>query len=212
MLVFDIETIPILEDSLSQKQKDYLTKKLNQAFKRDPTIDLEAKSGELRGTDPYLGRIICIGMYWPQKAKALSLTNPDEKTILQTFWSLLVGETGPFIGYNTLKFDIPFIIRRSMHHGITPTSPAFLQYTKYDPTPVHYDMMLVLSGGRENYYSLHEACDFFGVPSPKEGGIVAAEVATFYHAGKIQEIADYCLRDVQSTYDLYQKAKPFYTK
>jgi len=212
MLVFDCETIPINKEDLTTKQQDYLMKKLTQAIKRDPDVDKTAKEGELRGTDPYLGRIICIGMYWPQKAKALSITNDDEQSILQTFWNLLVGETGPFIGYNTLKFDIPFIIRRSMHYGIPPTCPAFLQYTKYDPTPVHYDMLIVLSGGRENYYSLHEACDFFGVASPKEGGIVASQVAEFYHAGKIQEIADYCLRDVQSTYELYQKAKPFYSK
>ena len=73
-------------------------------------------------------------------------------------------------------------------------------------------MLLVLSGGRENYYSLHQACDFFGVASPKDGGVVASQVAEFYHSGRIQEVADYCLRDVKSTYELFQRAKPFYAK
>lgn len=211
MLCFDIETIPIEDKDLSTQQKEYLAKKLTQALKRDPETDPKSKESELRGTDPYLARIVCIGMVWPQKNKAMSLTNEDEKIILETFWHLIIGEN-QFIGYNTLKFDIPFIIRRSMHHGITPTNPLFLQYTKYDPTPIHYDMLLVLSGGRENYYSLHQACDFFGVPSPKEGGVVASQVSEFYHTGRIAEVADYCLRDVQSTYKLFEKARPFYAK
>jgi predicted PolB exonuclease-like 3'-5' exonuclease len=211
MLCFDIETIPIDDADLSEQQKEYIAKKLTQAIKRDPTTDSAAKEGEIRGTDPYLARIICIGMFWPTRNKAMSLTNDDEKQILISFWDLIQGEDC-FIGYNTLKFDIPFIIRRSMHYGIMPTNRLFLQYTKYDPTPIHYDMLLVISGGRENYYSLHQACDFFGIPSPKTGGIVASQVADFYKAGRIAEIADYCLRDVQSTYKLFEAARPFYAK
>lgn len=212
MIVFDIETIPLEMESYSQAQIAYIKKKLDAALRRDPTIDLAQKQDELRGTDPYLARIVCIGLYYPKLGKSLALTNEDEKVILESFWNTISGFNGIFISYNGIKFDVPFIIRRSLHHGIRPTNFSFLQHTKYDAFPPHFDVLLQISGGREQFYSLHEACDFFGVPSPKEGGIVASQVAAAYKEGRIQEIADYCLRDLVSTYKVFEKVRPFVNK
>jgi len=212
MLVFDIETAPFKEEEYSETQKGYIKKKLDSAIRRDPTVDPKAKEGELKGTDPYLSRIVCIGLYHSQTGKSTALTNDDEKLILEAFWNGIAGYSGTFISYNGIRFDIPFIIRRTLHHGIKPTNIQFLQYTKYDPMPQHLDVFLQISGGREQFYSLHEACEFFNVPSPKEGGIVAAEVGKAYYEGRIKEIAEYCLRDLQSTYLLAEKIMPFIYK
>jgi predicted PolB exonuclease-like 3'-5' exonuclease len=212
MLTFDIETAPLREEEYTEIQKGYIQKKLNNALKRDPSIDLKAKEGELKGTDPYLSRVVCIGLFFAQQGRSLALTNDDEKAILEAFWNIIAGYNGIFISYNGIRFDVPYIIRRSLHFGLKPTNMQFLQYTKYDPFPPHFDVFLAISGGREQFYSLHEACEFFNVPSPKEGGIVAAEVGDAYYAGRIQEIADYCLRDLQSTYQLFEKVRPFVHK
>jgi predicted PolB exonuclease-like 3'-5' exonuclease len=212
MLVFDIETVPFKDEEYSDIQKSYIQKKLSAALRRDPSLNPEDKVGELKGTDPYLSRVVCIGLYYPETGQQLALTNPDEALILQAFWDNIRGYNGLFVSYNGVKFDVPYIIRRSIRHGIAPSNKNFMLYTKYDPFPPHFDVLLQLSGGRENFYSLHEACDFFGVPSPKDGTIKASGVAGAYYAGRISEIADYCIRDLHSTYELYQKLRPYVTK
>lgn len=212
MIVFDIETVPLPSESYSDAQKGYIKKKLDSALKRDPNLDVKQKEDEIRGTDPYLSRVVCIGLYQPRTGQSIALTNDDEKVILESFWNTLKGFNGLFISYNGIRFDVPYILRRSLHYGIQPTNMSFLQYTKYDPFPPHFDVFLQISGGREQFYSLHEACDFFGVPSPKEGGIVAAQVGQAYAEGRIKEIAEYCLRDLVSTYKLFEKVRPFVHK
>jgi hypothetical protein len=209
MIVFDLECAPIRDEELTEIQKKYIQKKVLTAVKRDPDVDQLAKERELRGTDPFLSRIVCIGLFYPKTGQTLALTNDDEKLILESFWQNISSFRGTFISYNGIKFDVPYIIRRSIHHGIKPTNHIFLQHTKFNPMPAHFDVMIQISAGKEQFYSLHEACEFFGVDSSKLGGIVAAEVGDAYYAGRIQEIADYCLRDLQATYQLYEKVKVF---
>ena len=206
LLVFDIETVPYKEEDYSETQHEFVEKRLRTALLRNSSLDPVAEKSKIRGTDPYLSRIVCIGLYYPQTGQRLALTNESERVILTSFWEQLKGYSGLFISYNGIRFDIPFIIKRSIYHGISPSNMSFLAYTKYNPNPPHFDVMLQLCG-RETPYALKEACDFFGVPSPKEGAVSAATVAEAYYSGRIQEIAEYCLRDLESTYKLYQKIR-----
>jgi predicted PolB exonuclease-like 3'-5' exonuclease len=43
-----------------------------------------------------------------------------------------------------------------------------------------------------------------GIPTPKEG-IDGSQVFDFYKAGKLDEIADYCKRDVETTRAVYKR-------
>ena len=209
MLVFDIETVPQdIEQPYSKAQLGYIEKKIEAAKRRDSDLDVLAKTDELKGIDPYLARIICIGLYFPGKDKRMALTNPDEHAILSSFWETIATHRDIFISYNGVKFDVPFIIRRSIKHRLAPTNNNFLQYTKYNTFPPHFDAILQV-GLRETYYSLKEACDFFDIPSPKEGDIVAENVGKAFSEGRIAEIADYCLKDLEGTFQLYEKLIPF---
>ena len=152
MLVFDIETVPINEENLSVTQKSFIQKKLKFAQTRNPSLDVKAEESKIRGTDPYLARIVCIGIYYPLNGSRLSLTNESEKAILESFWGQLAGYSGVYISFNGVRFDVPFINKRSMIHGLKPSNLSFLQHTKYNPYPHHFDVMLQL--GREHGYSL----------------------------------------------------------
>ena len=207
MLVLDIETVPLNEEEYSSSQLNFIQKKLKAALARNPDLDIKAEESKIKGTDPYLSRIVCIGIYYPLTGLQVSLTNESEKAILVSFWEQIKGYNGIYISFNGVRFDVPFIIKRSMYHKVKPSNLSFLQHTKYNPYPPHYDVMLQL--GRDHGYSLKEACDFFGVPSPKEGSVNAESVAQAYHEGRIDEIAKYCLRDLVSTYELYEKIKLF---
>lgn len=208
MLVFDIETVPFKEEEYSDTQKEYIQRKLNSLLARNPTADIKAETGKIKGTDAYLSRVVCIGLYYPLTDTRVAITNDDEKKLLETFWEHLAKYNGLFISYNGVRFDVPYIIKRSMKYGIKPTNNAFLMHTKFDPMPPHADVMLMI-GGREGSYSLKQSCDFFGVPSPKEGAVTSSSVADAFYDGRIQEIAEYCLRDLESTYQLFQKAKVY---
>ena len=50
---------------------------------------------------------------------------------------------------------------------------------------------------------------WFGVPSPKTG-ITGKNVSEYFKAGKLDEIAKYCLGDCKATGQLFQKLKNYY--
>jgi predicted PolB exonuclease-like 3'-5' exonuclease len=202
-LAFDIETIPLSKDDLAPELEDLITRKLERAQKNNPGLDTIAERRKIMATDPLLGRIVCIGLYDPQTNTKLALTDPSEKEILKKFWKIISGFNGIFVGFNTVRFDIPFIVKRSMINRVEPTNKLFLQYTRFDPFPPHFDVMLILSG-RDGFMSLKNACAAFGVTSPKEGAIRADGVEDAYKRGNIKEIAEYCLRDVVATHELFK--------
>lgn len=209
VLVLDIETVPLLESEYNDTQKAFIQKKLKSALVRNPSVDLVQEEGKIKGTDPYLSRIVCIGIYYPGNGQHIALTNDSEKVILESFWEQIKGFNGIYITFNGVQFDVPFIIKRSIVYGLKPSNLSFIQHTKFNAYPPHYDVMLQL--GRYHGYSLKDVCNFFGVPSPKEGTVSSSSVAQAYREGRIQEIADYCLRDLDSTYLLYEKIKFFTT-
>jgi hypothetical protein len=208
LLVFDIETVPKKPEEYSETQLELIARRLKNALQRDPMIDPIKEEGKIKGTDPYLSKVVCIGLYYPQSGQRLAFTNESEKVVLQSFWDKIKGYNGIFISFNGIRFDVPYIIKRSIYHGINPTNLSFLQHLKYNAYPPHYDVMIQLCG-RETPYSLKQCCDFYDIPSPKEGAVTASNVADAYYDGRIDEIAEYCLRDLESTYKLYEKVRLF---
>lgn len=206
-LTFDIETVPQL-GPLTGIQAEELQKRLSSFLAKNPDMDkIEAKR-LLMGTSPFFGEIVCIGLYKESTERSLALTG-KETDILESFWDIIASFSGAFVSFNGQRFDIPFIIKRSMVHNIEVTNHAFLDVYPFKNYP-HYDVWQVLSGTRGDPINLRLACDILGVPSPKEGGIEASEVAQAYDEGRIQEIADYCVRDVVSTFEVYKKTKKYY--
>lgn len=218
LLVFDIETIPFEDNVYTDDQLELIRKRLDRSGRGFQTpngvvTEDEAKRvlnevKKIKALDAFLSRVICIGMYFPLSGQKYAITDPNEKIILQKFWADIKDFQGHFISFNGVKFDVPYILKRSMVHGILPTNKSFLSYTKYDPFPPHFDVMLQIPG-RESFIGLKATCDALGVPSPKEGAIRAENVAEAYAQGRIQEIAEYCLRDIQSTYEIYKKVKNY---
>jgi hypothetical protein len=59
-------------------------------------------------------------------------------------------------------------------------------------------------GAYHDRYSLDYWCRRFDIESPK-GSIDGSQVARAYRDGRIEDIGEYCLRDVRATAQLYQK-------
>ena len=53
------------------------------------------------------------------------------------------------------------------------------------------------------------ACRSFGIPSPKRGEVTGDTVAKAYEAGNIPAVEEYVMRDVEATYNLFEKLKGY---
>lgn len=208
---FDIETVPQISP-LSNIQTEELSRKLdNYLSKRSENEDIEEAKRLLMGTSPYFGEIICIGLGGEDASgefKSLSIIG-TEKEILQKFWKRITDFRGTFVSYNGLEFDVPFILARSMKHGIKVTNKTFIDTRRFQRYP-HFDVKQILSDwDKFRSCTLHLACDHLGIPSPKEGEIKAKDVAQAYADGRIDEIQKYCLRDVRATLQIFKIVREY---
>lgn len=203
---FDIETIPQRE-KLSLIQKEELQKKVDSHLSRKPDEDEEKVRNMLMATSPYFGNIICIGV--KHDDHSYYIKDEDESELISKFWKSILDFNGIFISYNGLRFDCPFIIKRSMKFNIFPTNRNFLDLKPFKNFP-HFDVQNVISNHNKfNSITLRLACEHTGIPSPKEGDVKAENVFQAYLDGRIDEIAEYCMLDTKRTYQLYSYIKPY---
>jgi len=175
--------------------------------------DLKHARNLIMSVSPYLGKIVVIGVHYKDdnnKVQTDALFGNDEREILINFWKYLsqFGK-GLFISFNGLAFDVPFIIKRSMYHRITPSNNSFLDLRRFSKWP-HFDVKMVV-GDWDRYAvgTLDLLTNFLGIPSPKDGKVAAADVNQAYLDGKLKDVADYCLKDVIATYEVYSVVKNF---
>jgi hypothetical protein len=121
---------------------------------------------------------------------------------LREFWELL-GRYGRVVTYNGRGFDIPYAYIRSAVHGLRPS--RHLLGNRFS-IGEHCDLAEVLTffGAAQERFSLDYWCRRFGITSPKQDGLDGSQVGAFYRDGRIDEIAEYCLRDAVATGRLYR--------
>jgi predicted PolB exonuclease-like 3'-5' exonuclease len=93
---------------------------------------------------------------------------------------------------------------RSALHGVAPTLNLVGNRYSCDP---HCDLREIVTfrGAVRSGFSLDYWCHRFGITSPKEEGLDGSKVQEAYEAGRLEEIAAYCVRDVLATASLYQR-------
>lgn len=214
-LFFDIETLPA-DDSKVAVLRYLYDKKISKA---DPDsekgVETFEKFVEKTSFDGAFGRVCCIA--YGLDNRPVECLSGDEKDIVKKFWEI-AGRADLIIGHNIRDFDLPFIMQRSALLGVKPTwnkfeEPGkkpwdmvkFLSFARYKNAPI-FDTLHEWSnwGDMRNNKSLEHLALAMGIPTPKEG-IDGSQVATFYNAGKIKEICDYCMRDVETTRAVYRK-------
>jgi DNA polymerase elongation subunit (family B) len=149
-----------------------------------------------------------IGMYDGERAWTLGLNDfPSEAEMLAAFWAE-VAPYNKFIGFNSLSFDVPLLIKRSWYHNVEPSVQISLR--KYDLMSNHIDVRAVLGnwdvyarGNLDLYANLK-----FG--ECKTAGCDGSMVGQMWADGKYDEVKAYCLQDCLITWKLYQSLKGFY--
>jgi len=202
-LVFDIETIPQADHELSPLQKAKIEEKEEKSeyWKNDKRKEM--------ALSPWFGKVVCIGLYYPELDKRVAFTSKQEKEVLEGFWKEIARFKGTFVSYNGLSFDIPFIKTRSLILNIDPTNEDFLNTRRFQLYP-HFDVAQHIADWENRYkISLDLVCDSLGIPSPKEGEVKASTVYDFYKLDRLDLIEEYCLRDLSATFDVFNKVRRF---
>jgi len=234
-LAFDIETVPLAWDSLSESQQEYIVR-------GSTNEDEEAKKKNEMALSPLTAQIVCIGfqfiskdengIYLTKKKGAYAVDNHfegdtpsvhilsdgsecklmSEAMMLQRFWSIFRNEiykNSHLVSFNGRNFDAPFIMLRSALLGIKPAR-NLMSGTKFNYS-LHTDLLDELTFYSPSSYGATRRFNFdfytraFGLTSPKSAGVDGSKVNDYFQNGKILEIAEYCLRDVSATWELYLK-------
>lgn len=206
-LFLDIETLPADEDKMET---------LRLLFdKKNPEFDQEKFDEFVQKTnfDGAFGRILCIGYAVDDDAPANFYNENNEKETLQQFWHLVDALSSPkqgyqgtdygilFVGHNVMDFDLRFIYQRSIILGVKPS--ADLSFVRYRNYPI-FDTMKEWVKWSNSSIGLEYLALALDIPSPKDG-IDGSQVAEFFKNGKVNDILEYCKRDVETTRAVYRK-------
>ena len=146
-------------------------------------------------------KVICLAYAIDPPGDApVQVLRGEEQEIIKNFWKLVV-DCHLFVGHNILDFDLRFMYQRSVIHQIKPLRE--IPFTRFRNNPIYDTMQEWSKWGRE-HVSLDNLSKALGIPSPKEN-LDGSKVYPYYRAGKLDEICDYCKRDVESVRQVYRR-------
>lgn len=131
----------------------------------------------------------------------------DEARTLKAFWNLMKDfdpKRDLIIGHNLLEFDLPFIYKRSIINAVRPS--VNLCFARYRSQPI-FDTMREWEKWGRKMISLDKLAKILGLESSKKNGLNGSKIYDYYCASKHEEIAEYCLRDVEVTREIFYRMK-----
>jgi len=226
-LVFDIETSALPIEQFDEAQQEYLFREAEKLPEEADRARRRAEITQQFNLWPFTAQIVCIAMVNADSGKGQVLyqaedfeeesSSPDgvefapqvdEQELLTAFWDV-AKRYDQVVTFNGRGFDVPFLYLRSALLNVPITRKDWLGY-RYQTDP-HCDLaeqftFYNVSGrdGAARKFNLDFYCRAFGIPSPKAQGVTGADVNDLLAAGEYRQIAEYCLRDVEATVQLYQ--------
>jgi predicted PolB exonuclease-like 3'-5' exonuclease len=131
----------------------------------------------------------------------------DETEMLAAFWDV-AKRYDRIVTFNGRGFDVPFLYLRSALLNVPISRRDWLGY-RFATEP-HCDLAEQLTfysvsgrDGAARRFNLDFYCKAFGIESPKSHGVSGLDVNRLLEEHRYREIAEYCLRDVRATVQLY---------
>src|ERR1041385_8660961 len=226
-LVFDIETSALPPESFDEAQLEYLFRDAQKIPEAGASAARREEIQRQFNLWPLTARAVCIGMLNAETSRGQALFTAeafaedvgaagpvefvpcvDETELLASFWDVARHYDG-IVTFNGRGFDVPFLYLRSALLHVPISRKDWLGY-RYAPEP-HCDLAEQFSfygvSGREGAarrFNLDFYSKAFGVESPKSQGVTGLQVNELLAAGRGRDVAEYCLRDVEATLQLYQ--------
>lgn len=149
------------------------------------------------------GKIICIG-YATKDSPACTFIGDESEMINRFYDELNVLNRNrsmiTVVGHNVVAFDLKYLRKRSIINRIKPS--PYLPFLAKSSDKHIQDIMLLWDDDQQNKISLDKLCRYLGIASPKSE-MNGSKVWQAYKDGRIEEIADYCRRNIEDTYECY---------
>ena len=227
-LVFDIETSALDLELFDSAQQEYLFREANRLTGEEDQARKRAEITQQFNLWPFTAQVVCIGMLNADTGRGQVLYQADdyaeeddgekpavefvpcvdEMELLTAFWDV-ARHYDSIVTFNGRGFDVPFLYLRSALMNVPISRKDWLGY-RYQVEP-HCDLAEQLTfygvsgkDGAARRFNLDFYCKAFGIPSPKSFGVSGLDVPDMLAAGEYRKIAEYCLRDVQATAELYK--------
>ena len=225
-LVFDIETSALPLDRFDEAQKEYLFRECGKIAEEAARNVRRTEIEQQCSLWPFTAQVVCIGMLNAETLRGQVLFTADdyeadaaegdlvefvpcvdEVDLSTAFWDIS-KHYDQIVTFNGRGFDVPFIYLRSALLHVAISRKDWLGY-RYQTEP-HCDLAEQLTfygvsgrDGAARRFNLDFYCKAFGIESPKSFGVTGRDVNTLLAEERYREIAEYCLRDVQATVQLY---------
>lgn len=170
----------------------------------DPELPIAGLGDTERLPAPPHHKIVAIGVLWlagGYEPKRLGLIGEakDEQGIVADFARFLEERRPCLVTFNGRGFDLPVIAMRCLRYG-TPLRHYYRhREVRYRYTPEgHLDLMdYVADFGAAKASKLDVIAKLCGMPG--KVGVDGKDVGPLVHAGRIEEVRNYCLCDVVQT-------------
>jgi len=225
-LVFDIETAALPVDEFDEAQREFLFRDAERLPDEAARSQRREEIVQQMSLWPLTARVVCIAMLNADSLRGQVLflaedyeedagAGPvefvpcmDEVELLTAFWDV-ARHYEEVVTFNGRSFDVPFLYLRSALLNVPISRKDWLGY-RFATSP-HCDLAEQLTfygvSGREGAarrFNLDFYCKAFGIDSPKGHGVTGRDVGALLAAGRYREVAEYCLRDVRATVELYR--------
>ena len=215
VFVFDIETVP---DVASARRLWNLHELDDDGV---AAVMYSKRQQETGGTSEFLRhhlhRIVAISAVFREGDRlnvwSLGQEDADEADLIRRFFEGIERYSPTLVSWNGSGFDLPVLHYRALLHGVaaprywdTGDDDRNFRYNNYLSRYHwrHIDLMDVLASYQARaYVPLDQMAVLLGFPGKL--GISGADVWTYFRAGKIKAIRDYCETDVLNTYLIYLK-------
>ena len=226
-LVFDIETTALARENFDEAQQEYLFREAEKLSDDQSRAQRRAEIQHLFSLWPFTARVVCIAMLNVETLRGQVLFTTDEQepggdqsgpvefvrcadeaALLTAFWDV-ARRYDTIITFNGRAFDVPFVYLRSALLNVPISRKDWLGY-RFQTEP-HCDLAEQLTfygvsgrDGAARRFNLDFYCRAFGIESPKSHGVTGTDVNQLVNEKRFREIAEYCLRDVRATVELYR--------
>lgn len=213
-LYLDIETIPasdpaVIAEIATAVKPPAAMKKADTIAEWEATKKAEAVADAVARTsfDGAYGQVCCIGWAWDDAEPSAFFMDGalTERAALSAF-ALQIAATRPsnempvIVGHYVADFDLRFLWQRAFVLGV-----AMPAWWPKDPKPwskeVH-DTMHMWAGSKGSI-SLDNLCGALGLPG--KGNIDGSAVAGMFQRGEYNDIATYCMSDVERVRQVHRK-------
>jgi len=224
-LFIDVETVAVT-DSLDKLPgvlgKNALDHWANKAkYERQNNIALiDATDAEIydqwAAVQPEFGKVIVISVgqvKWEDGIpvpKVRSIYGHDEKEVLEEFMTMMqkIFTANPnvqIVGHNIKRFDLPFILKRSIVNDVKIPSKLHLQKLKPWESCLVDTTEIWKFGSYSGGASLGLVCDLLNIETPKVDMKGDQVTGIYWNEDRFGDIKDYCELDVIATMNLMLK-------